>query len=86
MSVVLTVIAINTMLFLGLSVAKFAPWPEPVHPQMLRHHVKFHPFGDPDSHGEAVTRVSVRQWFLMALTTPVIRRRGSVKIRRHTAA
>ena len=36
MAVLLTLIAMNTLLFLGLSVSKFAPWPNPVHPDMLR--------------------------------------------------
>ena len=38
MAVLLTLIAMNTLLFLGLSVSKFAPWPNPVDPDMLRQH------------------------------------------------
>ena len=36
MTTLLTLVAINTLLFLGLSVAKVVPWPEPLHPRLLR--------------------------------------------------
>lgn len=36
MTAILGLVAINTLLFLGLSVAKVMPWPEPLHPRTLR--------------------------------------------------
>ncbi len=36
MATVLALVAINTLLFLGLSVSKVAPWPDPLHPRSLR--------------------------------------------------
>ena len=36
MASILALVAINTLLFLGLSVAKFTPWPDPLHPRWLR--------------------------------------------------
>ncbi len=31
-----TFVAINTLVFLGLAVAKVVPWPEPIPPRLLR--------------------------------------------------
>lgn len=67
MSALLTVIAINTLLFLGLSVAKFVPWPEPVHPRMLRRHLRARVRVPRETRIDATTEPAVRQWLLIRL-------------------
>jgi len=70
MTVLMTLIAMNTLLFLGLSVSKFAPWPNPVHPDMLRQHDELTTTrqiqGDKTSGGQ----LSHAQRALLALTIP----------------
>lgn len=64
MSAILALVAMNTLIFLGLSVAKIIPWPDPVHPAMLR----------PTEHHEGGTRPgAVRQRLLLALTMALAR-------------
>jgi hypothetical protein len=60
MTALLTLVAINTLLFLGLSVAKFAPWPDPVHPRALRERAL-------ESDGGAPAAVSIRQGLLLRI-------------------
>ena len=59
---VLAVVAINTLLFLGLSVAKFVPWPDPVHPRALRERVL-----ESDGGTDAPAAVSIRQGLLLRI-------------------
>jgi hypothetical protein len=64
MAALLTLVALNTLLFLGLSVAKFAPWPDPVHPRTLR----------PAARGEAAPPPPcARQRVLLRLTAAMAR-------------
>lgn len=68
MTTILALVAINTLLFLGLSVSKVAPWPDPLHPRALRTRTRH---SDDLAAGEAAPaarRISTRQGLLLALT------------------
>lgn len=77
MTTILALVAINTMLFLGLSVSKMAPWPEPLHPSTLRA-VASQEGDHTDDESRAVERLSVRQGLLLSLVVTLHRlgRRG----------
>lgn len=67
MAAILALVAINTLLFLGLSVSKVAPWPDPLHPRALR--ARAHKAHDPSA-GEvprAASQTSMRQGLLLGL-------------------
>ena len=75
MTTILTLVAINTLIFLGLSVSKVAPWPDPLHPRALRARTRH---SDDLADGEApraVGRISMRQGLLLAVTV-VLHRLG----------
>lgn len=65
MTTLLTLVAINTLLFLGLSVAKVVPWPEPLHPRLLRRGER--PLTTRT--GTPAPRLSPRQHILLGLAT-----------------
>lgn len=65
MTALLSLVAINTLLFLGLSVSKVAPWPEPLHPCILRDPGREVP-GSPEVTG-ARHQACLRQQFLLGL-------------------
>ncbi len=71
MAVLLTVVAMNTLLFLGLSVSKFAPWPKPVHPDMLRPHHDLNTAHHLQEHRTPTRPLSHAQQALLALTIPL---------------
>ena len=73
MVAILSLVAINTLLFLGLSVAKVMPWPEPLHPRTLRARVR----ADHPSHQgpRSPERGSLRQELLLS-TVVALRRLG----------
>lgn len=72
MTTILALVAINTLLFLGLSVSKVAPWPEPLHPRTLRAVARQE--GDrTDDESLAVERLSVRQGLLLSLVVTLHR-------------
>ena len=78
MATILALVAINTLLFLGLSVAKVAPWPDPLHPRALRARARH---ADDLADGEAlrdVGPISMRQGLLLDVTAVLHRlvRRG----------
>jgi hypothetical protein len=62
MTALLALVAINTLLFLGLSVAKFVPWPDPVHPRALRERAF-----ESDRSTDAPAAVSIRQHLLLKI-------------------
>jgi hypothetical protein len=64
MSTILGLVAMNTLLFLGLSVAKVIPWPDPVHPRALRPRMQGAPSAPPPC---------VRQRLLVRLTAALAR-------------
>ena len=73
MSAILGLVAINTVLFLGLSIAKVAPWPEPLHPRALR--ARSDQAGDPadENRTSAAGQLSIRQGFLLGLVVALQR-------------
>lgn len=77
MAALLTLVAVNTLLFLGLSVAKFAPWPEPVHPCTLRERAQ-----ESDVSGPAA--VSIRQDLLLRVTVAMHHARRTGASASHT--
>lgn len=62
MTALLALVAINTLLFLGLSVTKFVPWPDPVHPRALRERAL-----ESDGCTDAPAAVSIRQGLLLRI-------------------
>jgi hypothetical protein len=72
MTALLALVAINTLLFLGLSVSKIAPWPEPLHPQTLRERVCVDDRMTPQTGGGPV-RTSFRQGLLLYLVVALHR-------------
>ena len=73
MTAILALVAINTLLFLGLSVAKVAPWPDSLHPRALR--ARARQTGDPadDDRTQAAGQLSIRQGFLLGLVVALQR-------------
>jgi hypothetical protein len=80
MTTLLALVAINTLLFLGLSVSKIAPWPEPLHPQTLRERVRADDRVTSQAEGDPV-RTSFRQGFLLALVVALHRAFASAQAR-----
>jgi hypothetical protein len=72
MTALLALVAINTLLFLGLSVSKIAPWPEPLHPQILRERVCMANRVTPQEGGGPM-RTSFRQGLLLYLVVALHR-------------
>lgn len=67
MATILALVAINTLLFLGLSISKVAPWPEPLHPRSLSARVRWS-----DDLTDGITpgsqsRLQIRQRLLLGL-------------------
>ena len=73
MAAILALVAINTLVFLGLSVAKVAPWPDPLHPRALR--ARAHQTGKPadENRTSAAGQLSIRQGFLLGLVVALQR-------------
>lgn len=76
MTALLALVAINTLLFLGLSVSKIAPWPEPLHPHTLRERVRVDDQMTPQTGGDPV-KTSFRQGLLLYLVVALHRAFGS---------
>ena len=57
-AVIMTFVAINTLMCLGLSMAKLIPWPHPLHPRILRTRLGIHAQARPrsDDIGEPLGR------------------------------
>lgn len=73
MAAILALVAINTLLFLGLSVAKVAPWPDPLHPRALRARASH--TGDPadENRTSAAGQLSIRQGLLLGIVVALQR-------------
>lgn len=69
MAAILALVAINTLLFLGLSIAKVAPWPEPLHPRILRERVGRTASAELAGSHQSGTQTTVRQGLLLQLVT-----------------
>lgn len=72
MAGLLSFVAINTLVFLGLAVAKVVPWPQPIPPQVLRAKINH---GD-DSTGD---RITVPQRILIVLVVLLARLRAETR-------
>lgn len=73
MAAILALVAINTLLFLGLSIAKVAPWPEPLHPHALRSRASQTVNPADENHTPAAGQLSIRQGFLLRLVVALHR-------------
>ncbi len=82
MTALLALVAINTLLFLGLSVSKIAPWPEPLHPSTLRERLRVDDSMTPQAEGDPV-RTSLRQGLLLYLVLALHRAFASARARGH---
>lgn len=67
MAAILALVAINTLLFLGLSMAKVAPWPDPLHPRALRTRASNVVDSADETGPRAAAPMSLRQVILMSL-------------------
>lgn len=78
MTTILALVAINTLLFLGLSVSKVAPWPDPLHPRALSARARQVHDGSAGQAPRAASQTSVRQELLLGLVVVLHRlvRRG----------
>ena len=67
MATILALVAINTLLFLGLSVSKVAPWPEPLHPRSLSARVRRSGDLSDEITPGSQSRMPIRQRLLLGL-------------------
>ncbi len=67
MAALLGFVAINTLVFLGLSVAKVVPWPHPLHPHLLHSRVPTGPGVASAAQHAPAASLSLRQNLLLLI-------------------